>query len=60
VLYGTGVRISELVGCRCATSTSHDGFLRVVGKGDKERIVPVGPAADAPWPPGSVDGGGAR
>ena len=35
-LYGCGLRISRL--------NFADGFIRVVGKGDKERLVPVGPA----------------
>lgn len=47
-LYGTGVRISELVGLSLRDLDLHDGFMRVVGKGDKERVVPVlGAAADA-------------
>ncbi len=47
-LYGTGVRISELVGLSLRDLDLHDGFMRVVGKGDKERVVPVlGAAHDA-------------
>ena len=47
-LYGTGVRISELVTMSLRDLDLHDGFVRVVGKGDKERVVPVlGAAADA-------------
>lgn len=47
-LYGTGVRISELVTLSLADLDLHDGFMRVVGKGDKERVVPVlGAAHDA-------------
>ena len=42
VLYGCGLRVSEA----CTLLISHvfldEGFVRVVGKGDKERIVPVG------------------
>ena len=45
-LYGTGVRISELVGMSLRDLDLHDGHLRVVGKGDKERIVPVIGAAN--------------
>ena len=41
-LYGTGVRISELTGMSLGDLDLHDGLLRVLGKGDKERIVPVG------------------
>ena len=48
LLYGCGLRVSEL----CGLSISHvyldEGFVRVVGKGDKERMVPLGePASDA-------------
>ena len=48
VLYGCGLRVSEA----CTLQISHvyleEGFLRVVGKGDKERLVPMGGmAADA-------------
>ena len=47
-LYGTGVRISELVGLSLRDLDLHDGFMRVIGKGDKERVVPVlGAAHDA-------------
>ena len=45
-LYGTGVRISELVGLSLRDLDLHDGFMRVVGKGDKERVVPVLGAAN--------------
>lgn len=41
-LYGTGVRISELVGLSLGDVDLHDGLMRVLGKGDKERIVPIG------------------
>ncbi len=47
-LYGTGIRISELVGMSLRDLDLHDGYLRVIGKGDKERVVPVlGQASDA-------------
>ena len=42
VLYGTGVRISELVGMSLGDLDLVDGLVRVTGKGDKERIVPLG------------------
>lgn len=59
-LYGTGVRISELVSMSLRDLDLHDGFVRVVGKGDKERVVPVlGAAADALGAWLSVDGRGA-
>ncbi len=44
-LYGTGLRISELVGLNLADLDLTGGFLRAFGKGSKERIVPVGRAA---------------
>jgi len=45
VLYGCGLRVSELVGLRCEQVNLRDGFLRVVGKGSKERAIPVGSQA---------------
>lgn len=42
VLYGTGVRISELAGLSLSDVDLDGGVLRVFGKGAKERIVPVG------------------
>jgi len=42
VLYGSGVRVSELVDLRLNNIYFDEGFLRVVGKGNKERLVPVG------------------
>ncbi len=45
ILYATGLRVSELVGLTTDSVDDAFGFLRVVGKGDKERIVPVGEVA---------------
>jgi len=42
VLYGTGLRISELVGLGVADLDLEGGLLRAFGKGSKERIVPIG------------------
>jgi integrase/recombinase XerD len=42
VLYSTGLRVSELVGLQVGDLDSKSGCLRCIGKGDKERIVPVG------------------
>ena len=47
VLYATGLRVSELVNLRPEQVNLLQGVLRVVGKGDKERLVPLGePATD--------------
>ncbi len=44
-LYATGLRVSELVGLTLARVSLHQGVVRVVGKGDKERLVPLGEEA---------------
>ena len=44
-LYGCGVRVSELVALRISDVHFNDGFVRVIGKGDKERLVPLGSMA---------------
>ncbi|MCZ7526027.1 MAG: site-specific tyrosine recombinase XerD [Acidimicrobiia bacterium] len=46
-LYATGIRISELVGLDLGDLDLTDGLVRVVGKGDRERVVPVGRSARA-------------
>jgi len=45
VLYSTGLRVSELIGLRVMDLDAKVGCVRCVGKGDKERIVPVGKKA---------------
>ena len=48
LLYGAGLRVSEAVGLVKASVDLDERIVRVVGKGDKERLVPLGrPAADA-------------
>ena len=42
MLYGCGLRVSELTALRINDLYFDDGFIRVIGKGDKERLVPVG------------------
>ncbi|MDO5608540.1 MAG: site-specific tyrosine recombinase XerD [Capnocytophaga sp.] len=41
-LYGCGLRVTELVTLRLSDLFFKDGFIRVVGKGDKQRLVPIG------------------
>ena len=48
VLYGCGLRVSEAAGLRLSQIRLKEGFVRVIGKGDKQRLVPLGDmAADA-------------
>ncbi len=44
-LYASGLRVSELIDLRLTNYYPDLGYLRVIGKGDKERIVPVGEEA---------------
>ena len=44
-LYGCGLRVSEAVDLKISGLYFKDGFVRVVGKGNKERIVPLGEMA---------------
>lgn len=41
-LYASGLRVSELCNARISDYFPNEGFLRVLGKGDKERVVPIG------------------
>ena len=48
VLYGCGLRVSEAAGLRISHVHLDEGFVDVIGKGDKQRLVPLGEvAADA-------------
>ena len=42
VLYGTGVRVTELVDIKLSNIFFNEGILKVIGKGNKERFVPLG------------------
>ncbi|MBN1340471.1 MAG: site-specific tyrosine recombinase XerD [Bacteroidales bacterium] len=44
-LYGCGLRVSELTSLKISDLFFNDGFIRVTGKGDKQRLVPVGSVA---------------
>lgn len=47
-LYSCGLRVSELVSLKISDLFLEESFLRVTGKGDKQRLIPVGdPASDA-------------
>lgn len=40
-LYGCGLRVSELIALKITSIYYNDGFLRIIGKGNKERLVPI-------------------
>jgi integrase/recombinase XerD len=45
LLYSTGLRVSEMIGLRVSDLDAKVGCVRCIGKGDKERVVPVGKKA---------------
>ena len=45
LMYATGMRVSELVGLKLGHIELNAGLLRVIGKGDKERVIPFGQEA---------------
>ena len=45
VMYGCGLRVSEAVALKVSDLYLEEGFVRVIGKGDKERLVPIGDLA---------------
>jgi integrase/recombinase XerD len=46
MLYGSGLRVSELVNLRLSDIYRKEGFMRITGKGNKQRLVPISPVAD--------------
>lgn len=44
-LYGCGLRVSELINLKISNIYFNEGFIKITGKGDKERLVPAGNAA---------------
>ena len=49
ILYGCGLRVSELCSLRISCVYADEGFVRIIGKGNKERLVPVGGMALAAY-----------
>lgn len=46
MLYGSGLRVSELTELRLSNIYRKEGYMRIVGKGSKQRLVPISPVAD--------------
>jgi integrase/recombinase XerD len=44
-MYSSGLRVSELINLRISSIYPELGFIKVIGKGDKERLVPIGDTA---------------
>jgi integrase/recombinase XerD len=44
-LYGSGLRVSELINLKISEIYNEAGFLKITGKGDKQRLVPIGETA---------------
>jgi integrase/recombinase XerD len=55
VLYATGVRVSELINLKLSQLNLNQGVLRIVGKGDRERLIPMGDEAQD-WLREFIDG----
>lgn len=54
VLYATGVRVSELVNLKMNQINLNQGVIRIIGKGDRERLIPLGEEAQN-WLRGYID-----
>jgi integrase/recombinase XerD len=46
-LYSCGLRVSELVNLKISNLFFEEGFIKVIGKGDKERMIPIGSTAQS-------------
>lgn len=46
MLYGSGLRVSELTELRLSNIYREEGYMRIIGKGSKQRLVPISPIAD--------------
>ena len=46
MLYGSGLRVSELTDLRLSNIYRKEGYMRILGKGSKQRLVPISPVAD--------------
>lgn len=46
-LYGCGLRVSELINLKITNWYRKDGFIKVIGKGNKERLVPIGKVTES-------------
>ena len=55
LLYATGVRVSELINLKMSQVNLNQGVLRIVGKGDRERLIPLGDEAQD-WLREFIDG----
>jgi integrase/recombinase XerD len=45
MLYGSGLRVSELVNLQLSNIFLQEGYMRITGKGNKQRLVPISPVA---------------
>jgi integrase/recombinase XerD len=55
LLYATGLRVSELINLRQSQVNFNQGVLRIIGKGDRERLIPLGDEAQR-WLRDFIDG----
>ena len=55
VLYATGLRVSELINLKQSQINFNQGVLRIIGKGDRERLIPLGEESQR-WLKNFIDG----